>query len=265
MRKTPLTIDEALVLGEDYAVGGGITIRQPTIEEVVRYGEASYYRVVGLLTAISSDCKAALNDMGLDWCKVTDFSMFVLSTRSLTQEDTYMLFGDELDLSKCELFASDDEKIELRSPDGKFVIDEECRAKLSSFLCRMHQITKKPEFPANDFAREMLLDESREEARKSAEKPPQLILPTLISFIANAPGSKYDYDTCKQLKYSVFMDAVSRIQIIGNASALRSACYSGMIDTSKIDKSELNMMREITYGGEREVVTHSTNTKTIRK
>ena len=44
-----------------------------------------------------------------------------------------------------------------------------------------------------------------------------------------------------------FMDAVSRIQVIRNTTALLHGCYSGMIDISKIKKEELNFMREIKF------------------
>ena len=246
MRKRPITLDEALVLGDDYDVGGNIVIRQPTIEDIIRYDEISYYRMVGLLTCISSDCKAALDDIGLDWCNVSDFEMFVLSTRTLTIEDTSILLGDEIDLSKMSMYVDENQRPQcLKSDDGKFVIDEASRRKLSEFLCRMHQIIKKPEFPTNDFARQMLLEESRDKQRLAEGKEEEPILPTLISFISNINGSKYDYESCRKLKYSTFMDSVARLQIITNATALRNAAYSGWVDTSKIDKKELDMMRPV--------------------
>ena len=42
-----------------------------------------------------------------------------------------------------------------------------------------------------------------------------------------------------------FMDSISRIQIIRTTTALLQGCYSGMIDMKKINKNELNFMREI--------------------
>lgn len=266
MNKRPLTAEEALVLGDDFDVGGGIIVRQPTINEVIKCGESSYYKVVSALTAISSDCKASLYDLGLDWCEISDFEMFMLSTRGLTKDDTWLLLGDEIDLSAFDMYRSDETgQAELRSPDGRYVIDAQVQRRMSEFLCRMHQIVKKPEFPANDFAREMLLEESRMERDNNSGRAARPILPSLISFVANVSGSKYDYETCKQLKYSMFMDAVARLQIIGNATALRNACYSGMIDSSKIDKSELNMMREITLSNDTQVVHQNTNVNTIKK
>jgi hypothetical protein len=40
---------------------------------------------------------------------------------------------------------------------------------------------------------------------------------------------------------------VSRLQIIVNSDALLHGMYGGMIDTKKINKNELNWMREITH------------------
>lgn len=259
------TIEEALILGDDYDVGGGITIHQPTVCDIMRHGEAAYDRTVKLMTAISSDCKASLADIGLDWCNVSDFEMFIIASRGLTPEDTTFLLNEDVDLSTFELRKNGKGEAQLRSPDGKYVIDAQVHRRLSDFLCCMHQIVKKPEFPANDFAREMLLEESRAARAQAMNAHTQPVLPSLISFVANASGSKYDYEACTQLKYSIFMDAVARLQIIGNASALRNACYSGMIDTSKIDKSALNMMRDINHTGEAQVVRQVTNTTTIGK
>ena len=42
-----------------------------------------------------------------------------------------------------------------------------------------------------------------------------------------------------------FFDDVNRLQIIVNTDALLSGMYSGMVDTSKIKKSQFNWMREI--------------------
>ena len=41
------------------------------------------------------------------------------------------------------------------------------------------------------------------------------------------------------------MDDVQRLQIINNADALLHGMYSGMIDTKKINKNEINWMREL--------------------
>lgn len=254
MRRKELSIESTALLGIEYHICDGVTIRQPSLLDVIEYGESAYYNTIGYLTCIPSDCKAALDDIGLDWCQLSDFDMFVLSTHSLTPDDTWLFLGEDLDFSKLELYINDDGDKQLRSTDGKIVIDDAARAKLSAYLCYAHGIVKKPEFPANEMARMMLLEESREAMRTPTEHLDQSMLPRLISYVANAPGSKYDYDACLKLRFSTFMDSVRRLQVISNAEALRNACYGGMIDTSKIDKNELDMLRDMSANKQRSVV-----------
>mgnify|MGYP000219876008 FL=1 len=42
-----------------------------------------------------------------------------------------------------------------------------------------------------------------------------------------------------------FFDDIARLNVINNSDALLRGMYSGMIDTKKIKKSELNWMREL--------------------
>lgn len=252
--KRPVSMEASIVLGCAFDLGDGYAIKPPAVRQVIEYGQSDYYRVVGLLTAISSDCKAALEDMGIDWCKVSDFEMFVMATHSLSTDESSILLSPAIDFTALELYANESGKAELRDRDGNVVIDEARQQAISSYLCKLHNIQKKPEFPSNDFARMMLLEESRTEAARAKGRADKDILYPLISFVANAPGSKYDYATSLDLPISTFMDCVSRLRIIDEASALRSACYNGWVDTSKLDRELLDVFREIKPPKPREVI-----------
>ena len=95
-----LEIDELqMYFGEDYIVNSYITIHQPTIGEIVKYGEKEYYSMIHTLTCIPSDMKSQLWDLQIDYMEISDFTLFMLLTRALSQEQTSLIFGD-LDLSK---------------------------------------------------------------------------------------------------------------------------------------------------------------------
>lgn len=55
-----------LYFGDDYRLTDAITIRQPTLGDVIDIGEEQYFSVVQMLTAIPSDMKAPLWDVGID-------------------------------------------------------------------------------------------------------------------------------------------------------------------------------------------------------
>lgn len=248
-------METALIIGETYDVGHGLGVHVPTIRQIIEYGQDEYYHIVSLLTAISSDCKAALWDVGLDWVDVSDMQMFVLATRELTAQQSAVIFEPAIDFTQLRIQGTDSGDLRLCDVDGNIVIDDESRKHIAGFFCKLHNIAKKPERPYNQFAHDQLIAESRIQAARAKADNARNALWPLISFVANAPGSKYNYESCLDMRISTFMDCVSRLQIISDASALRGACYSGMIDGTKLKHDEaLNALREIAPPKPRQVV-----------
>ena len=61
-----------LYFGDPYVINDYITVYQPTIGEVAKYGERKYFSMVHTLTAIPSDMKSQLFDLGIDWEEISD-------------------------------------------------------------------------------------------------------------------------------------------------------------------------------------------------
>ena len=91
-----------LYFGDDYVINDQITIHQPNVGEIVMC-EKEYFSTIYTLSAIPSDMKSQLFDMGLDWCSIEDFELFIMLAPTLSQERTRLLFGD-LDFSKLKPF-----------------------------------------------------------------------------------------------------------------------------------------------------------------
>ena len=88
-----LDVDELqLYFGDNYVINNYISITQPLVGGVVDYGEAQYFSMVHTLTAIPSDIKSQLWDMGLDWCEMDDFELFMMMVQTLTPDKTSILF-----------------------------------------------------------------------------------------------------------------------------------------------------------------------------
>ena len=83
-----------LYFGDDYAINDKILIRQPTMGEIVEYGEQEYFSMAHMISSISSDFKPELTDMGLDYEKITDIEMFYIATRNMPVDKTRILFGE---------------------------------------------------------------------------------------------------------------------------------------------------------------------------
>ena len=65
-----------LLRGNDYVITKYLKTHQPTLDEIYKYGEQEYYSMVSTLSAIPSDMKSLLDDMGADYTKISEFDLF---------------------------------------------------------------------------------------------------------------------------------------------------------------------------------------------
>lgn len=240
-----LEVDElSLYFGDPYVVNDYITITIPKIGEVVKYGERQYYSMIQTITAIPSDMKSQLWDMGIDWTQIEDFQLFMMLAPTLPKDKTYILFGD-LDLQAMRPFENkQNDTVFLGDPETGAIIDELAYGKISSYLCAAHNITKKVEKAANEFTKKFMIDEDRQKLQYNAKQPYKSFLRPLISAVKCRQGYTLDY--VRNMGLFEFFDDLSRLQIIVNADALLQGSYSGMVDTSKIPKKNFDWCREIT-------------------
>ena len=107
----------------------------------------------------------------------------------------------------------------------------------------MHGLKKKVEQAANRRTKMVLIEEDRRNIELNKNKPYKSFLTPLVSSVKVRMGYTKDY--VRDMGIVEFMDDVQRLQIINNADALLHGMYSGMIDTKKINKNEINWMREL--------------------
>lgn len=233
-----------MYFGDDHVINDKIRIRQPTIGEIVEYGEQEYFSMVNLLCAISSDFKPELFDMGLDYEKITDIEMFYISTRSMGADETRILFGD-IDFSMFRMFEQENGTLLLYNAEQDIRIDFYVHAKMMQYLTQLHGITKKPEFAANQGTKDFLIEDDRQRKARQAKKPFESILLPLVSAMVNSAGFKYKSHEVRDMKMFEFFDSVQRIGVIQSSQALLQGGYSGMADLSKVPKESFNWMRDI--------------------
>ena len=231
-----------LYFGDPYVINQYVTIYQPTIGDIIEYGEKAYYSMIQTLTAIPSDMKSVLFDMGLDWTQVTDFQLFLMLSQSLSQKQTEIILGD-IDLQRMKPVENlQNGEVILRDSVTGAIIDELAYQTMSAYLCKLHNFTKKVEKAGNKYTKQVLIDEDRQKREYGAKQPYKSFLMPLVSAIK--VRQSYTRDYIRNMGLYEFFDDVNRSQIIVSTDALLSGAYSGMMDTSKIKKSAFNWMRE---------------------
>ena len=240
-----LDFDElGMFFGEDYKINEYITVHSPTIGEIVEFGERNYYQMLSALISIPSDRKSQLDDIGIDYEDIDDFTFFYMLTRGLTFEKTHLLLGD-VDLSKMELCKNvENEQLVMFNKNTGEILDDLAYKKLVGYLRKYHNITPKVEKAANKTTKKILIELDREKIKKEFEKEYKSILKPLISAMMRYPGFKYKSRELKECSLYEFMDTVQGAQIYVNSTSLLQGSYSGWVDTSKINKKEMNWLRD---------------------
>lgn len=235
--------DLKLYIGSEYVINDKITILQPKILDIAEFGEKEFFSVVHTITAIPSDMKSSLDDMGLDWVEVEDFELFMMLVQTLSPDKTSILFGN-LDFSKLRPFRNNQNgDIVLADKETGVIIDKMIYLRIVNYLRKAFNITPKIEKAANKMTRKILIEEDRKNKELAKDKPFKSYLLPLISSVKVKQGYTKDY--VLNMGYVEFMNDVARLQVINNADHLLSACYAGTIDMKKINKAELNWMKEL--------------------
>ena len=241
-----------MFFGEDYKIADGIIISQPTIGNILTFGEKNFFQILNIFITNPTSLRVPLWKSGIDWTTITDYELFyqlILQSKPMPNQ-THLLFGD-LDFSKFELYRRHNEvegkvmeDVVLLNQEQGVMIDEETYSHMACYLRTMFNIFPKVEKAKGKTTKEWMIEEDI--MNSTVEKPSDSNLLPMISFCLNHPGFKYKKTELKDLGIVEFNDSVQRLLIYESTSSLMKGMYSGFVDTSKIDKKEFNFMREIT-------------------
>lgn len=253
-----------MYFGEDYWVTDKICIHQPTIGDILEFGDSDFYSMVNTICANPTTFRLALWKKGIDWNKMSDYELFISIIRAYTPKDTHLLFGD-LNFSWFIPIHDEEKNTDVlvnvpRNENGEplpfninevAIIDEIVYMRLVKYIRTMFNINPKVEHAKNKATKEAIIWEDEQnltiEKQKQKEEgnlSKSILLP-LISGLVNHPGFKYKLQELKEVGIVQFMDSVQRLQLYENTTALLKGIYSGMIDSSKIKQKDLNWLKDL--------------------
>lgn len=260
-----LDFDELkLYFGEDYWATDKIKILQPTIGDILEFGDSHFYSIINSICGNTTTHRLMLWKAGIDWNEYSDFELFYNIIKSLKPEDTYLIFGD-INLSWFDMFHNsskdcneliyiprDENNMPIQdiTYENTIVIDELVYIKIVEYLRLMFDIHPKVEKAKGKATKQAIIDEEEmnlqvELSKREKEPITKSILLPLISAALNHPGFKYKKNELKDVGIVEFMDSIKRLQIYESTHALLGGMYSGFVDVKGINKDEFNFMRPI--------------------
>lgn len=270
--------DLKIYRGSDIRITDKIVVTQPTIDQIIEFGERKYFSTVHTLTGVGADFKWQLLDyFGIDYTQIDDFELFkkmicsLLSskkkiykelkehpeqyeehTNKMTEEDwEELLFNpislvlkdiDFADFEECE--SSKDPETILYDKEHNITIDRFVYTEIVDAVRKIHGFKRNNQIPANEKTKMDLIEDARDEAMAYAQKPYKSVLQPLISALAVKTG-QLGSDSIWNTKINMFFDAIKRINKIQDSTLLLQGAYSGFASLKGVDKARLDWAGEL--------------------
>lgn len=272
-------VDELKIYrGSDIPITDKIIVTQPTIDQIIDFGEKRYFQTVYTLTGVGADFKWQLWDyMNIDYTTIEDFDLFKkmiyqsLSSKKkiyeelknnpkqyeeyinkMTDEDWDDLLFNPLSLILKDIDFADFEEYEsdknhetiLYDKEHDITIDRFVYARMIDAVRKIHGLKRNNQLPANEITKMFLIDEAREEAMLASKKEYKSVLKPLISALAVKTG-QLGSDSIWNTRINMFFDSIKRINKIQDAELLLQGAYSGFASLKGVSKDRLDWAGEI--------------------
>ena len=237
-------IDKLLLLsGEPIVICEGLTLYQPTLGDIRDYGESRFYGTFWTLCAAPWDMPSALDDVGINFMKITEWELFTSTILAMDVEHTKLIFGD-LDFTKFQVMkrTQKDGTEDLVLYNGELLIDEDLYRQFIQYVKAMIGFEHSGKKAGNEVTRRTLIELDRKQRRRDAKKAHESVLFNGIISLVNTEEFKYNYKTIFEITLFQFTKSLVQIQGKKAACALLQGSMSGFCDTSKIPQRDFQWM-----------------------
>lgn len=230
-----------LLYKNEYAINDKIHIIIPTVGEILD-NEDDYYTIVSILTAMPIDFMVQLDDMGIDFTSINSYILFIIFFSTLQYMDTSLIFKD-LDLSKFVLAESEQNGNPiLIDRENDICIDRAIHGQIAATLRKIHHLKKDRRKPANEEAKEYLLERARKKMNRRKGKESFSQIEPLIVALVNTEQFKYNYEQTLGLSIYKFNESVYQIVKKIEYEHRMHGVYAGTVDPKGMDKDDLNWL-----------------------
>ena len=279
MAKIEYELDELQIYrGASIQITPDITVTQPTIGQIADFGEKKYFSAVHTLCAVGADLKWQLNDyLGIDYTKIDDYDLFIKFTSQVVssrkkiykelkdnpeqyKEELKMISEDDLedmlinplelvlggtdlaDFTPCTDTTND--QVILYDTEHDVTIDRVVYMRMVDAVRKIHGMKRNNEMPGNERTRLDLIEDARDEAMMTANKPYKSVLKPLVSALAVYCGMVGD-DRIWNMPVNMFLDNIKRANKIQDSTLLLQGAYSGFASLKGVDRNRLDWTGEL--------------------
>ena len=218
-----------------------INIYVPKVGEILK-DEDEYNDLVSCFTAMPIDFMVALDDNGIDFSKIDDYTLFLMMFPSLKEKDTSLIFGD-LDLSKFDYAISEQNGLPLLiDTEHDIKIDRAIHGRIADTLRKLHHLEKDNRKPGNEDARKFMIDRARKKMKRNKNRIQNSQLESLIIAMVNTEQYKYDFEGTLELSIYQFNECVRQIIKKVDYDNKMYGIYAGTVNAKDLSPDDLNWL-----------------------
>ena len=230
-----------LLYKQEYAINEHIKIQIPTVGEVLD-NEDDYYTMVTMLTAMPVDMMVQLDDIGVDFTAINEYELFLILFNALKDKDTSLIFG-ALDLKPFRSAVNpQNNTIVLRNKETGVVIDRGIQGQIASVLRKIHNLKRNNRKPANQEAREYMLQRAREKMRRRSKRVNDSQLEELIVAMVNTEQFHYGFEGTRELSIYQFNESVRQVIKKIDYDNRMHGVYAGTVNAKELSQDDLNWL-----------------------
>lgn len=230
-----------LLYKQEYAINEHIRIQIPTVGEVLD-NEDDYYTMVTMLTAMPVDMMVQLDDIGVDFTAINEYELFLILFNALKDKDTSLIFGG-LDLKPFRSAVNpQNNRVVLRNKETGVVIDRGIQGQIASVLRKIHNLKRNNRKPANQEAREYMLQRAREKMRRRSKRVNDSQLEELIVAMVNTEQYHYGFEGTRELSIYQFNESVRQVIKKIDYDNRMHGVYAGTVNAKELSQDDLNWL-----------------------
>ena len=235
----------SLLLQTQVDLAPGIAIRIPTVGEILQ-NERLYYQTTYSLTATPFQNMVQLDDLGIDFTTISEWQLFIQTFLA------YAHSGDLLDYVFADLQTQgfgiyqdpQTEALYLSNPDTGVQIHESTYLQIVELIRKINLYEHITARPANETARQYLIEKERKRLKRLAKKPPEPYLEQMVIALVNTAEFPYYYESCMHLSIYAFNQSFKQIQHKINYDNTMIGIYAGTLNARDMkDKSALSWIQ----------------------
>ena len=254
--------DISLLNKTKYVVNDKITVHIPYIKEIrgesffengTDTDEADYYSLINLFAVTSTDLMLELDEKGIDFTTVSDYTTFLMmlgsTPKELLRAKSHLLF-ENINLADFEI-SIDQENVQpvLYDSEHDICIDELTYMQLSIIFCTINMMHKNVRKMGNETMRKYAL-EREERHRKNRRKSKGYVsrLDKNIIALVNDCNFKYDFKTVNDLTIYDFNVSLQQLTKKYQVKNMNMGMYMGTVSLKGMsDEAKAKMLNWLDY------------------